>query len=125
MLLHEETFRPVDKARRPRMARHYYDLYQLIMHGIAGRAATDKTLFDQVANHRQIFFPQTWVDYGTLQPGSLRMIPLPEQEEGWRQDYAAMQGEMFSTEPPSFDKLLEVIAVFETEFNAAASAKTA
>lgn len=25
-LLHEETFRPVDKPRKLRMARHYYDL---------------------------------------------------------------------------------------------------
>ena len=26
-LLHEETFRPADKPRKPRMARHYYDLW--------------------------------------------------------------------------------------------------
>jgi hypothetical protein len=71
MLLHEETYRPADKARRPRMARHYYDLYQLIQHGVAARAAANKDLFEQVANHRKIFFLQNWVDYTTLQRGSM------------------------------------------------------
>ncbi|MCD4706656.1 MAG: nucleotidyl transferase AbiEii/AbiGii toxin family protein [Candidatus Sabulitectum sp.] len=30
MLLHEERCRPPDKKRKPRMARHYYDLWCLI-----------------------------------------------------------------------------------------------
>jgi hypothetical protein len=34
MLLHEETYRPADKMRRPRMARQYYDLYRLIEQGV-------------------------------------------------------------------------------------------
>lgn len=121
MLLHKETYRPADKARRPRMARHYYDLYRLIEQRIAAHAAADQELFMQVAAHRQVFFAQTWVDYATLRPGYLRLAPLPEQEAGWRQDYVAMQGEMFSTAPPPFDVLLKVIKVFEIEFNAAAS----
>jgi hypothetical protein len=107
------------------MARHYYDLHQLIVHGIAARAAADKKLFKQVANHRQIFFAQTWVDYTTLQPGSMRIVPLPEQEDSWRKDYLAMQEEMFSITPPPFDKLLEAVAAFQNEFNATASAATA
>jgi predicted nucleotidyltransferase component of viral defense system len=119
MLLHEETYRPPEKARRPRMARHYYDLYRLIVQGVAERAAADSTLFQQVADHRKIFFSQTWVDYETLQPGNLRLIPLPHQEDGWRQDYIAMQGEMFSTEPPLFDELLKTVSAFECGFNTA------
>jgi hypothetical protein len=121
MLLHEETYRPADKARRPRMARHYYDLYQLIRHGVAARAIADKDLFAQVLNHRRVFFPQNWVDYDTLQPGSLRLLPLPEQQAGWREDYAAMQGEMFSVEPPAFDTLLDTIKATQDEFNATAT----
>lgn len=74
----------------------------------------------KLAAHRQVFFAQTWVDYGSLQPGRLRLVPLPEQEAGWRQDYVAMQGEMFSTTPPPFDQLLTAIKRFELEFNAAA-----
>ncbi len=120
MLLHEETYRPADKSRRPRMARHYYDLYRLIEHGVAASAAADRTLFKDVAGHRQVFFAQSWVDYTTLVPGALRLLPLPEQEAGWHQDYSAMQGEMFSTAPPIFDIVLQLVKQFESEFNATA-----
>ncbi len=113
MLLHEETFRPAGKARRPRMARHYYDLYRLIEQGIGAGAANDKDLFDQVAAHREVFFAQSWVDYTALKAGRLRLTPLPEQEVGWRNDYAAMQDEMFSATPPEFDVVLAAIKAFE------------
>ena len=46
MLLHEETFRPTDKPRKERMARHYYDLYQLIEAGVA-----DRTICRVVPSH--------------------------------------------------------------------------
>lgn len=114
MLLHEETYRPADKVRRPRMARHYYDLFRMIEQGVGERAAGDKDLFDQVAAHREVFFPQTWVDYAALKAGTLRLLPLPDQEPGWRSDYAAMQGEMFSTTPPDFDAVLATIRTFSS-----------
>ena len=37
-LLHEETFRPADKPRKHRMARHYYDLCCLLRDGVGIRA---------------------------------------------------------------------------------------
>jgi hypothetical protein len=37
-LLHEETFRPADKPRKLRMARHYYDLWCLLRAGVGERA---------------------------------------------------------------------------------------
>ncbi|MES2534786.1 MAG: nucleotidyl transferase AbiEii/AbiGii toxin family protein [Pseudomonadota bacterium] len=117
MLLHEETYRPADKKRGARMARHYYDLYRLIEQGVGANAAADLSLFEKVAEHRKIFFPQTWVDYATIRAGTLRLSPLPEQEAGWRQDYADMQGEMFSNLPPAFDTLLFAIHIFELTFN--------
>ncbi|MFA6312590.1 MAG: nucleotidyl transferase AbiEii/AbiGii toxin family protein [Sterolibacterium sp.] len=58
MLLHEETYRPADKPRKERMARHYYDLYRLIEAGVATNASVDRRLFDEVAGHRQVFFHQ-------------------------------------------------------------------
>lgn len=115
MLLHEETYRPAAKPRRPRMARHYYDLFRLIEQGVGERALKDRSLFMQVAAHRQVFFAQTWVDYVTLRPDGLRIAPLPEQESAWRQDYAEMQGEMFSSAPPGFDVVLASIYKFESE----------
>jgi len=55
----------------------------------------------------------------------MRIIPLPAQEDGWRRDYVAMQEERFSIKPPTFDKLLDVIAVFQNTLNTAPFVKTA
>lgn len=121
MLLHEENFRPLGRARLARMARHYYDLHRLIQQGVGAEAVDDADLFAQVAAHRSVYFAQNWVDYDTLKRGSLRVTPLPGHEQAWREDYAAMQVAMFSTPPPSFDEVLASVRGFEQEFNAAVS----
>lgn len=113
MLLHEETYRPTDKQRRPRMARHYYDLYRLIQSGIAAKGVEDVDLFKQVLAHRSVFFAQNWIDYQAMAPDTLRLLPLQNQEQSWRQDYTAMQAEMFTQVPPDFDAVLDVIRQFE------------
>ena len=123
MLLHEETFRPADKPRKERMARHYYDVWCLIKRGVADRAAADRALFDRVAAHREIFFRLGWVDYATLRPGSLRLTPPPDHREAWQRDYEEMAESMFYGERPAFDEILRVVGNFEQHFNAA-TAKT-
>lgn len=120
MLLHEETYRPADKRRGDRMSRHYYDLFSLIRRGIADEAVADRGLFERVAAHRAVFFRYTWMDYGTLQPGTLRLLPDAGQRETWERDYAAMRGSMFFGEAPAFDEILRVVGEFERRFNAAA-----
>lgn len=117
MLLHEETFRPADKLRNIRMARHYYDLWCLISRGIAEKAASDEQLFKRVAEHRQVFFRWSWVDYETLRRGTLRLLPPEGQLTPWRRDYEAMSGTMFFGTVPTFEKVLEVVGDFERRFN--------
>jgi hypothetical protein len=118
MLLHEETYRPTDKKRLKRgMARHYYDVYQLISHGIANKAAKDLDLFQRIVAHRKIYFKYTWMDYSALAPGQLRLIPEENQIADWRSDYAGMQREMFFGEVPDFDEVLATVKVFENAFN--------
>lgn len=119
MLLHEERYRPAGKGRRARMARHYYDVWRLIDKGVAAMAVADEKLFDQVAAHRQLYFGYSWVDYGTLRRGRVNALPDEGSLDEWRQDYAAMQGAMFVETPPPFEEILEVIAGFQREFNAA------
>ena len=118
MLLHEETYRPLDRPQRRRLSRHYYDLARLIEAGIGDKAAGDMDLFKRVAAHRELYFRQTWVDYSTLAPGTIRIAPLPERESEWRRDYEAMRGEMLAGSPPAFDDILMMIRRFEREFNA-------
>lgn len=117
MLLHEETFRPAGKALKTRLSRHYYDLSCLIQKGIAAEAVKDAGLFERIATHREAFFRQTWVDYKTLKKGTLRLLPPKERLAEWRKDYQAMRDDMFFSEPPKFEAILEVVEEFEADFN--------
>jgi predicted nucleotidyltransferase component of viral defense system len=116
-LLHEETYRPADKKRKPRMARHYYDLWCLLRAGVGQRAFENMALFKRVAQHRELFFRQSWVDYSTHRPGAFRLIPLENQLAEWRDDYAVMLGPMFFGDVPDFVEILRTIGEFEKRFN--------
>ncbi len=73
MLLHGETFRPeTKKKQRLSLARHYHDLYKMILTGIGNKSVRDLALFHRIATHRQVFFGYSWVDYSTLSPQGLR-----------------------------------------------------
>ncbi|CAN5833840.1 nucleotidyl transferase AbiEii/AbiGii toxin family protein [soil metagenome] len=117
MLLHEESYRPPEKRRKARMARHYYDLWCLIEKGIAEQATAVGGLFERVAAHREIFFGQNWVDYATLRPGSLHLLPTADQVASRRSDYEAMREHMFFGDVPTFDEILNVVSEFEGHFN--------
>jgi len=117
MLLHEETFRTAEKPIKTRLSRHYYDLSCLIQKGVGAEAVKDTGLFDRIAKHREAFFRQTWVDYTTLKKGSLRLLPPEGRLAEWRQDYQAMRDDMFFSEPPKFEAILEVIGQFQADFN--------
>jgi len=122
-LLHEETFRPADKPRKHRMARHYYDLWCLLRAGIGEKAMAQTALFQRVAKHRELFFRFSWVDYTTHKPGTFRLTPTPEQFADWKSDYAAMLGPMFFGETPGFEEIITLAANFESAFNASAAPK--
>jgi hypothetical protein len=121
LLLHEETFRPRDPGepmRKAGLARHYYDLWRLIKLGIADEAIADQGLFAQVVEHRKVFFRYNWMDYATMRPGWLRLLPPEDQLSAWRHDYAAMRANLFFGEAPSFEVLLNDVGEFARKFNA-------
>lgn len=119
-LLHEETFRPANKPRKIRMARHYYDLWCLIRAGVGERALAQTALFQRVAEHRELFFRYSWVDYSTHKPGTFRLVPPADHVPNWRADYQEMLGPMFFGKTPSFDEMMAAAAEFERIFNATA-----
>ena len=82
-------------------------------------AVRPRSLFEQVVQHRQVYFRQNWVDYATMKRGTLEMTPNHDQLAEWRADYAAMQGDMFLTPPPPFDEVLAALAAFQSRFNGA------
>ena len=77
----------------------------------------DAGLFARVAAHRRQFFAWTWMDYDTLRPGALRVLPLAGQLPAWRADYREMKKEMFYGQVPDFDEILKVVGEFEKQFN--------
>lgn len=99
------------------MARHYYDLYRLIDAGIGHKAAGDLNLFKRIAAHRMVYFRYTWVDYITLCPGRLKLVPPYEQLSIWKSDYSAMKDEMFFGKPPEFEEIIQTAKEFQDEFN--------
>lgn len=119
-LLHEETFRPADKPRKPRMARHYYDLWCLLRAGVGVKALVQAELFKRVVEHREVFFRFSWVDYSTHKPGTFRLVPPNDHLSHWKADHHAMLGPMFFGETPTFDELIAAVAEFEKAFNAMA-----
>ena len=118
MLLHEETFRPeANKKHRKAMARHYYDLYRLILAGIGDQSAQDPDLFYRIVEHRRGFFHYTWFDYSTLNLGQLRLVPAEADRPAWQADYESMQGEMFYGDVPTFEEIMRVVGDFQTRLN--------
>ena len=117
MLLHEETYCAGPEGPKPRLSRHYYDLWCLIRVGVAERAAADKALFDRVADHRRLFFRRRREAQDTLRRGALRLVPPADQLSHWRRDYDSMRGAMFFGEPPQFAEILGVVGRFQEGFN--------
>lgn len=115
MLLHEQTVG--DGAAGARLARHYYDLWCLIRAGVAARAAADLELFKRAAAHRKIYFPRKGPAQQLLAPGHLRAVPPLSQQPDWKRDYEAMRDSMFFGESPSFEEILDTIAVFQPDLN--------
>lgn len=124
MLLHEEIFRPREKKREARMARHYYDLHRLIDAGIGHKAARNLELFERIAAHRQVYFRYSWMDYDTLCPGRLKLVPPDEQLAIWKSDYTAMKDEMFFGKSPEFEDLIQTAKEFQEAFNRESGAES-
>ena len=117
MLLHEDTFRPADRPRKPRMSRHYYDLYHMIAAGVGKRATADTSLLERVREHRQTYYTVSWVDYETMTPGSIQLVPPQDALPEWEADYEQMQDIFFFGDVPTFDDLMSTVRGFQDEFN--------
>jgi hypothetical protein len=63
--------------------RTFWEKACLLRAGVGERALADTALFRRVAEHREIFFRHSWVDYTTHKPGTLRLAP-PDARTVWR-----------------------------------------
>ncbi len=102
-LLHEQNVRPGAVPLAPRQARHLYDLTRLWSVMPAGDGFRE--LWDGVVKHRKSYFDYSWVDYGSLTPAKLKIVPPDERLAEWEADYRAMRA-MFYAEPAEFEEVV-------------------
>lgn len=118
-LLHEERLRPAGRNRRPRLSRHYYDIWCLSQKGVAAEAIADSGLFSMIVDDRKVSYNVSWVQYDQMTPGALRIMPTDADLAAWRSDYEKMREEMFFGDSPEFDQLMEQLRELEGRLNGA------
>ncbi len=109
ILLHEEFSKPSEKVRYHRMARHLYDIGEIITTEFGIRAITDKELFKEIISHRKLFTPIKTVNYEKLEIDNLKIIPPKEFFNKYKNDYIEMQENMIYGDSMTFKSLIDKI----------------
>ena len=115
-ILHQYAHLPDDKKLPPRISRHFYDFFRLLISQVKEKALIEITLLERVANHKSIYFASKWANYGTARKGTLKLVPPPHILKELERDYVLMEA-MFFREIPDWDLILKTIEYFEKEFN--------
>lgn len=116
-LLHEEFAKPKDLIRVERMSRHMYDIGQMLKTPIAERAINDTDLYRQVVEHRRTFIGLRDLDYDSLYPATLNIIPPASVAEQWKDDYENMRMHMIYGESVPFEELVKELAELNSTIN--------
>lgn len=101
---------------RPEMSRHFYDIVMMAASGVDDAALAHPDLLTQVVAHKSKLFADPRASYETAALGSLRLVPTVQLGTQLRADYRAM-GEMFMSEPPTFEQLMSRIGCLEAKLN--------
>ena len=113
-ILHQYAHLPEDKKLPPRLSRHYYDFFRLLISQIKEKALIEAVLLERVA--KSIYFASKWANYGTALKGTLKLFPPPHVLKELKEDYVLMKA-MFFREIPDWELILITIEKFEKEFN--------
>lgn len=114
-ILHKEAFRTNGKFPA-RYSRHYYDLYCMSNSPVKEAAFADLELLDRVVRFKGRFYPAGNAHYDLAKPGTMCLMPPEDCVAVLRDDYAHMQNMIFGA-CPTFDELMEHIALLEQEIN--------
>ena len=101
-----------------RMSRHYYDTFMLDQKGIADSAIQAPALLEQVVQNKSLMFKDNKASYETAEIGSLKLLPTEEQLNILKDDYKKMD-EMFMSEYPEFDEIMDGLSALEQKINQA------
>ncbi len=114
-LLHEEFKK--DVVRVERMSRHIYDLAMMMdtESQIAARAIHNEALYRAVLEHRRKFIGLKGFNYDELYPDSLCIVPSEDVATLWKEDYKFMCDHMIYGPLPSFDELIDKLALLNMQ----------
>lgn len=115
LLLHEVLIQRPD-GPRPRLARHYFDLYFLHRTGVTAKAITRADLYAAVVQQRSIYYRYPGVDYDALLLNGFTIIPEGAARDAWQHDYEGMQSDMFYGEVPAFEDILTALEKLQDDF---------
>ena len=115
-ILHELHHHPEDKTIKPRMSRHYYDVFRLSQSPVRQQALDAMDLLERVAVFKGIFFKTAWARYDEAWTGMLRLSPAKRNIGPLKRDYDDMR-HMFFSEPPRFEQILAHLPELENRIN--------
>jgi hypothetical protein len=115
-ILHAESSRPASEPMPPRLARHAYDLHQLMACNIGKEALEEIELLERVAKHKAFFYTQAGVDYKQAYSGGLKVVPEGRRQAELEKDYKDMR-DFFMSDPPNFDTVLNSLKAIEMQAN--------
>ena len=116
-LLHEEFAKPQETVRTERMSRHLYDLEKMTNTHVAESALKDKELYNSIVEHRRVFIGLKGLNYSTLAPKTIKIIPPDNIITQWQQDYETMQRTMIYGDSLPFNKLIDRIKQLNETIN--------
>lgn len=111
--LHAESFRAEPKAF---ISRHYSDVAAMLRTAIGKQASRDLAMLEDVRVFKDSYYRVAWARYDLARPGSLVVIPSQERLRELASDYRNMR-QMFLSEPPPFDAIIDELRAFEREIN--------
>jgi len=94
-ILHNETFRPIQKNMPIRYSRHYYDLAIMAKSAIAKEALEDLDLLFEVIEFKKKFYPDKWSNYDIIKMANFKLLPDKQREKELRKDYKNMEYMIF------------------------------
>ena len=115
-ILHAEYHRDADSPMPERYSRHYADVAAMAARTEALAAVENDSLRNQVVEWKALFFARSWARYDLAKPGTFRLIPPDNRLPELLRDYQSMR-DMFLDQPPSFDKVLEILRNLESRIN--------
>lgn len=100
-----------------RKSRHLYDLSRMMDRDFALDAINDDELWESIRHHREIFTSIRGMDYAPDVRKRITLVPRPEIQAAWEQDYKSMCSSMIFGDKPTFKELLERMHELEKRFH--------